>query len=179
MRVIIDGYNLAHASTWLGLRGRVREPSGLRMMMIRLLAKYAERTDDRMTVVFDGRPADGQKIIDIGERAGLEVIFSGHDEDADALIERMLELSTGARETLVVSSDRRVRAAASRRNAKSCRSGEFFNRMRRALHEPETPPETEPREKFAGLDEGEINVWMRILGLDEGETSQDAVNKDG
>jgi len=177
MRIIIDGYNLAHASTWMGLRGRVREPRGLRLMMMRMLAQYAERIDDRMTVVFDGLPADRGKIIEIGDRAGVEVLFSGHDTDADTQIERMLEVSTGARDTLVVSSDRQVRAAASRRKAKSCRSGEFFNRIRKALIEPEKVTPSEPGEKFAGLSDADVTVWMRILGFDEKE-DQDDLGKD-
>jgi len=178
MRVIIDGYNLAHASTWLGLKGHVRKPAGLRMMMIRILAEYAGRTDDRITVVFDGLPADRQQVIDIGWRAGIEVLFSGHDEDADTLIERMLKVTTGARDTLVVSSDRQVRAAAGRRRAKSCRSGEFFNRMRRTMTEPETPVQTEPAGKFGGLDEADTTVWMRILGLDDETGQQEPAGQD-
>ena len=172
MRVLIDGYNLAHASTWLGLKGQVREPAGLRLMMTQMLAHYAGRCDDRMTVVFDGLPADRQRVIDLGKRAGIEVLFSGHEGEADALIERMLEVTSGARDTLVVSSDRRVRSAASRHRAKSMTSGEFFNRIRRTLLEPAASTQAEPAEKSRGLDEVETRVWMRILGLGEEETEE-------
>ena len=68
-------------------------------------------------------------------------------------------------------------SAASRRKAKSCRSGEFFNRMRRCMSEPETPVQTEPAGKFGGLDEADTTVWMRILGLDD-ETSEDPANQE-
>lgn len=173
MRVIIDGYNLAHASTWLGLRGRLREPQGLRLMMIQILAHYAPLTDDRITVVFDGLPADRQRTIDIGARAGVEVLFSGHDVDADTQIEKMLEVSTGARDTLVVSSDRAVRAAASRHGAPSCRAGEYFSRIRAALTRPQADAAPHLEAKYAGLDEAETRLWMRILGFedqDEAET---------
>lgn len=170
MRIIVDGYNLAHASTWLALKGRVRKPQGMRMMMVRMLAEYVRLTGDRITIVFDGLPADRQEVIDRARRAGIEVIFSGPDEEADTLIERLLQVDTGARDVLVVSSDRRIRAAAGRRKAKSCSAGEFFNRLKNALLEPEKPAPSEPGAKFTGLDEVDTNVWMRILGFDEEET---------
>ena len=168
MRVIIDGYNLAHASDWLDLKGRP-EPKGMRAMLVRLLADYAERSDDRMTVVFDGLPADSRQIAELGNRAGIEVIFSGAEVDADTQIAKMLEYSTGARDALVVSSDREVRAAASRFHARSCPADEFMNHIRQTLAEPAPAPESEPDVKYTGLSEGDVNVWMRIFGFDKDE----------
>ncbi len=169
MRVIIDGYNLAHVSDWLGLKGQPKEPKGMRMMLVRLLAEYAERSDDRITVVFDGLPADRDAIVAVGAQAGIDVVFSGTETDADTWIEKMLAVSTGARETLVVSSDRQVQAAASRRHAKSCPADEYFRHIQHTLAEPETSRRAEPDAKFSGLSEGDVNVWMHIFGFDEEE----------
>ncbi len=168
MRVIIDGYNLAHATDWLDLKGRPA-PKGMRVMLMRLLVDYAERSDDRITVVFDGLPADGRQVAELGARAGIEVVFSGTESDADTQIAKMLEFSTGARDALVVSSDREVRAAAARFHAKSCSSDEFMNHVRQALAEPAPKAEAEPDIKYTGVPDSDINVWMRIFGFDKDE----------
>jgi len=167
MRILIDGYNLAHASTWLALKGRVREPEGLRHMLVEMLVHYAEHTDDAMTLIFDGLPADHQRTINRAASAGIEVIFSGHNDDADGVIERMLDLTTGARDMLVVSSDRRIRTAAAHAGARSSSSGEFFNRMRTALTRPDPAAPTEPNAKYTGVPPADVPLWLRILGFED------------
>jgi predicted RNA-binding protein with PIN domain len=169
VRTLIDGYNLAHVAADLGLEQQVRDPRALRTMLVHLIGDYVQRSGDRVLIVFDGMPSDAHKVAQIGAHAGIEVVFSGDDVEADTLIDRMLKVSTGARETLVVSSDREVRAAAGRYGARSVASDDFFRRVRRTLAPPDERPESEPPEKLAGLSDADVNVWMHIFGFDQEE----------
>jgi predicted RNA-binding protein with PIN domain len=109
MRVlIVDGYNTVHA--WPELR-RVLDRHGLqeaRHRLVRALAEYAAAQQVSITVVFDaprqlGRAAT-EEMVD-----GVHVRFTGGQDTADHVIERLAYLATRdgpANDVVVATSDR-------------------------------------------------------------------------
>ncbi|MCC7419571.1 MAG: NYN domain-containing protein [Planctomycetaceae bacterium] len=131
---LIDGYNLLHAC---GM-ARVRYASGeLEKCRERLLNHIAGRmTDDersRTTVVFDARDPwiDGLRSF---KHRGMQIEFAPANSDADSLIETLIAHHASPRQLVVVSSDRRLKTAITRRRGTACKSEEFAAELdRRAI----------------------------------------------
>ncbi len=158
MPFLIDGYNLLRS---------VQKQDGFSEMsdvdLCRCLADFLRAVKERGTIVFDGiGPPDKRELMGI---RGLEIRFSGDRSDADTVIEDKIEQNTAPRRLTVVSSDRRLRAAATRRKAKSVPVDIFWPALCKTLERgPQIAPE--PREKQKGVTEGETDAWMRYFGLD-------------
>jgi predicted RNA-binding protein with PIN domain len=132
--------------------------------LCRALAEFLRAVNDRGTIVFDGiGPPDKRELMGIG---GLEIRFSGERADADTFIEGKLEQNTAPRRLMVVSSDWRLRNAATRRRAKSIPVDVFWSAMCKALDD-RSKIVPEPREKQKGITESETDAWMRHFELDE------------
>lgn len=155
MEYLVDGYNLMHV--WD--RDTVK-PDALRDVRERLLdvlADFSERTGDRVRAVFDGRelPYPDRHV-----HRGVEVRFSRTPEDADRLLQGLLDLSDHARDTTVVSSDNAVRARAKASRARLLSSAEFV----RLLRTP--PPRRDPPRDGPALSESDVQAWAREFGVD-------------
>lgn len=157
--IIIDGYNLLHAS---GIFGEERGPHGFEQSRNALLDHLLELLGseaDRTLVVFDAAHApDGlpAKLM----HGPIRVWFARDYPDADSLIEEVLEDEiVGNR--LVVSSDRRVQAAARRCNATPVGSDEWLKDRRRALQDARRPQERKPPEPGPG----DVEAWKRYFGV--------------
>lgn len=125
MRWLLDGYNLIRRDPDL----RAAETQGLetgRAALLRLIAGIARGSADRVTVVFDGAPVRRE-----APAGRLEVIFSRPPEKADDVLVRLARQA--GRGTVVVTSDRMVRAAARRAGATTLGAEEFL----RALAAPD------------------------------------------
>ena len=115
-----------------------------------------------MHIVFDGTgPPDIRAFDNI---RNLEVSFSGADREADFVIERKITASTDPRRLVVVSSDRRLRAAARAAKASAIKSEAFWNDLNRHLNQTGKNPE--PSEKRQGLSDGETEQWLRIFDIE-------------
>ena len=79
-----------------------------------------------VTVVFDASVPPGDFPISSTYR-GLRVIFAYGDEDADSRIEYILGHDSSPKSLTVVSSDRRIRDAASRRRARPLTADAFLD----------------------------------------------------
>jgi predicted RNA-binding protein with PIN domain len=126
MRWLIDGYNVMHAGGCLGAKlGR----EGFRRARRRFLGDLVEALgSDRAaqtTVIFDARVPPGHFPLQTSYR-GVRVVFALGDEDADSRIESMIEGDANPRDLTVVSSDRRIRQAASRRRATPVTAEDFW-----------------------------------------------------
>jgi len=157
---IIDGNNLLWAlHQALGEREITNE-----MELCRALSQYFSQTGEAGQVVFDGSgPADKSPFDTFGH---LEVFFSGFHHDSDSVIEEKIKVNTSPRRLTVVSSDRRLRKAASARKAQTVKSEEFWEQVRRELGRRK-PRGKEPDEKREGLTEGETDKWLEVFGLEE------------
>ncbi len=166
MSLIIDGYNLLHAS---GILGGGIGPGSLersRSALLNFLAEsLAERTLARTTVVFDARdPPPG--LPRVTQYRGITVRFAPRGSDADAEIEQLISEHHAPRRLTVVSSDHRLQRAARRRRAKPVDSDVWYHdvvrqRIRRAhTKSPPGKPTGPPSEV-------EVQFWLRQFGLEE------------
>ena len=142
MALIIDGYNLLHAT---GLGGRSAGPGGLERSRLALLNFLAESIDAAelagTTVVFDARHAPPGLPRTL-EHRGLTVRFAAGYENADELIEELIRADSSPRRLTVVSSDHRLHRAARHRRAKAIDSDVWFaetEKRRAAMPREEAP----------------------------------------
>ncbi len=158
MPFILDGYNLLRALQKIDAYADLTE-----VELCRCLAEFLRVVNDRGRIVFDGiGPPDKRELLNI---RGLDVSFSGHDSDADSVIERKIEQNTAPRRLVVVSSDRRLRAAAARRKAASMPVDVFWSALCKTLSR-DAQKISEPREKREGITERQAEAWMDYFDLD-------------
>jgi predicted RNA-binding protein with PIN domain len=129
---LIDAYNLMHAAGALGAQEISREAfrrKRRRFLDVLADALGPERARET-TVVFDASspPPDFPLV---ASYKGLNLIFALGDENADARIEQLISEHSAPKSLTVVSSDRRVRRAATRRRAKALTADEFLDLMER------------------------------------------------
>jgi uncharacterized protein len=119
MRWLIDGYNVMHADGRLGPRlGREGFRRARRRFLDELAAALGPALSAETTVVFDATLPPGDFAV-VSTYRGIEVLFALGDENADARIEQLIAAHPNPKTLRVVSSDRRIRQAATRRRAKS------------------------------------------------------------
>jgi predicted RNA-binding protein with PIN domain len=164
MRWLIDGYNVMHAAGWLGARiGREAFRRARRRFLDDLAAILPVERDNDVTVVFDASVPPGDFPLSSNYR-GIRVVFALGDEDADSRIEYMIGHDSSPKTLTVVSSDRRIRQAASRRRARPLTADEFWV-LRDQLRAAAPPPiDTEPSADRGALpDVGEAAFWVETF----------------
>jgi len=159
MTLIIDGYNLLHAS---GVFGAERGPRGFeqsRLALLDLLAGLLGDEAGKTIVVFDAANApDGLPGRHV--HRGIRVWFAREYPDADSLIEELIDDDNAPTSLVVVSSDRRLQAAARRRRATAIDCDTWLADMKarrraRADHDAK-PAEPSPYD---------VEAWKRYFGL--------------
>lgn len=159
MTLLIDGYNLLHAS---GILGRGRGPGGFERSRLALLNFIAEslpaETVAKTTVVFDAAHAPPGMPRVLNHR-GLCVRFAVSHADADSLIEELIRADSAPRQLLVVSSDHRLHRAARRRRAQAVDSDRWYAETVRRRREStrKTPVIAKPA-ALPGADE--VAYWL-------------------
>ena len=158
MPFLIDGYNLLRAIQKLDEQFDVLDEAGL----CRILSEYLKRKRSHAQVIFDGLgPPDKSDLSGFGK---VEVYFSGQELEADDVIEDKILSNTAPKRLVVISTDRRIRAAAGKRKAISVRSELFFDEMEKTLERKIATPE--PHEKRGGLTEAEAQQWIDFFDID-------------
>lgn len=161
MPLLIDGYNLLHAS---GILGHGRARTGLeraRNALLNMLAESLPAAEvTKTTVVFDANnPPWG-----LGQTAnhqGIHVHFASRHDDADSLIEELINADSSPKRLIVVSSDHRLHKAAKRRKAVPIDSDKWFSqllrdRQQRGLSAAEVI--IKPEGPFSP---GEVDFWLK------------------
>ena len=127
MRWLIDGYNVMHAAGRLGPRlSRERFRRARRRFLDEVADALSKDHAADVTVVFDASVPPGDFPISSTYR-GMRVIFAYGDEDADTRIEYILGHDSNPKSLTVVSSDRRIRDAASRRRCTPLTADAFLD----------------------------------------------------
>ena len=161
MTVIIDGYNLLHAS---GVFGETRGSRGFeqsRMALLDMLVGLLGDTAAQTIVVFDAvRAPDG--LPGRWTHQGILVWFAREYPDADSLIEELVDDDNAPSSLTVVSSDRRLQAAARRRRANAVSCEEWLRQLRLAKRQKQAPSDAKPPDPAPG----DIEIWKRYFGLD-------------
>jgi hypothetical protein len=172
MSLLIDGYNLLHAS---GILGRGSGPGGFERSRNALLDFLAESLDGRRlagtTVVFDARMAPPGLPRKVKHR-GITVRFAPRGSDADEEIEQLIADHTAPRRLTVVSSDHRLHRAARRRRAKAIDSDKWYAEVLRHRIDRvrDKGPAGKPSEPPTA---GEVRYWLRRFGIEELDESID------
>lgn len=128
MAYIIDGNNLLGQVDPAG----IRDPASREVFLRRLLA-FQRSTRTRIILIFDGHPEGEPARTDLTEKFSIHYPEAG--EDADAVIQNMIEARTDKRRLVLVSSDRVLRDFARARSVKSLTSQEFDKDLRRILRQ--------------------------------------------
>jgi predicted RNA-binding protein with PIN domain len=165
MPLLIDGYNLLHASGILG-RGRGRGAlARSREALLNVLAESLPAGEiPRTVVVFDAHdPPWG--LSRQADHRGLTIYFASRHADADTMIEELINAHSAPRKLVVVSSDHRVQRAAKRRRATAIDSDRWFGELMRARQEPSSSGEEclKPEGPFSP---GEVEFWLRQFTSD-------------
>jgi predicted RNA-binding protein with PIN domain len=117
MTLLIDGYNLLHASGVFPATSTSPTLENARLALLDFLAaSLAEKLVGRTTVVFDAANAPPGLPREWTHR-GLAVRFARRGGSADELLEELIAAAPDPRNLLVVSSDHRVQRAARQRGA--------------------------------------------------------------
>jgi predicted RNA-binding protein with PIN domain len=174
MALLIDGYNLLHAS---GIVGRKRGPGGFEQSRLALLNFLAESVPagelSRTTVVFDATaaPPGLPKMID---HRGIAVRFARDKEGADAMIEELIRADSAPRKLTVVSSDHRIQRAAHRRKATAIDSDRWFaETLRRRQERAASQGTLAPSPPAAPLSKVEVELWLREFAIGDTDDSAD------
>lgn len=120
-------------------------------------------SDDRSD---DGAPQPVNTAPSGREVAGLDVVYSGADREADDVIELLIARDSAPRRLLVVSTDRRLVRAAKRRRARSLTSEDF---LRQIAGDSERKPKPE-LPGFAAqvpLNSYAVGYWMALFGYSD------------
>jgi predicted RNA-binding protein with PIN domain len=157
MPIIIDGYNLLRSVQ------RIEEYQSLdEAALCRIISEYLLRVRTYAHVVFDGiGPPDKSELSGIDN---LEVYFSGEHLEADDVIEEKIEEYSAPKNMIVVSTDRRIRAAAAKRKSVSVTSDLFWLSLIEQLDKKKPTPM--PKEKRHGITESEADAWMDEFDLE-------------
>ena len=143
MAILIDGYNLLHAT---GIVGRGGGPGGLhrsrQALLNFLVASLDEKELAQAVIVFDasGAPPGLPATVD---HQGLTVHYARDYPDADTMLEFLIARHPTPRKLTVVSSDHRVQRAAKRRRSIATDSdlwyAELIRRRRRDASQDDLP----------------------------------------
>ncbi len=166
MRFLIDGYNLMHTQ---GLLGRRFGPDGFRKARTRFLNELAEGlgyVDAHLTtVVFDAADPP-RELPSQTTHKGISVIYAISHDSADERIEQLIAAHSAPKSLTVVSSDNRIRLAATRRRARVFTADEFLSQLqarRRERSQPAPPGKAEPS-RGRTLSEEESAFWQAEFG---------------
>jgi predicted RNA-binding protein with PIN domain len=160
MAYLIDGYNLLHA---MGvLRGRAG-PQGLekaRQRLLGLLLGALGAEASNATVVFDaaGAPAG---IKDEQEYQGIHVRFAVHQEQADDLIEELIQRSSAPKQLTVVSDDHRLQQAARRRHCPVLGCLDFVEELERIRRRHKTKSVKQTEKEVAS--KKDVERWLQAF----------------
>jgi predicted RNA-binding protein with PIN domain len=149
--LLIDAYNVLHAAANLG-----PDYAGLGLNRLITMLNRSRWASEKVALVCDGTAKT-----DLPEPPRqIRVIYAGPGRDADSLIERMIDQSTGARDLIVVSNDNRIRKYARRSKARVLGSERFLKIAAQQV----TPRQTPGKPTVQDPDR-----WMDLFDLDDSE----------
>jgi hypothetical protein len=135
--ILIDGYNLLHASGVFGNGGRTSLESSREALLDWLGEALSDAQRERTTIVFDARDAP-PGLPRSAEKHGLRIQFAPRGLEADDLLEELIRSHSSPRALTVVSSDHRLHRAARRRKAAAVDSDNWITEVRHKTADGET-----------------------------------------
>jgi predicted RNA-binding protein with PIN domain len=157
MPLLIDGHNLIGRMSDLSLEDLDDESD-----LARRVRRYCLRHNRRATIVFDAGLVGGRSH-DLST-ARVEVVFASAGRTADGIIRERVQRARDPRSLLVVTSDRAVQEAASKRGARVVPAEEFAAQL-----------STELSDKGAEQDKptppGSIEEWLDLFEEEGGDNN--------
>jgi predicted RNA-binding protein with PIN domain len=161
VRLLIDGNNLLHASDVFP-SGSDRSTAAAQRALVEVLRRGMSAAEAAgAVIVFDGRPLRPLLSSDDQQEAGLQVLHPRKGEEADTLIESLLEAVAEPTRLVVVSSDHRLQRAARHVGATAVDSEVYWRQWKQRQRSPSEPaidekPVTPPAE--------EVQEWLDRFG---------------
>ena len=132
MSLLIDGYNLLHASNVFPATDKPPTLEQARLALLDFLAEnLPAKLVPRTIIVFDATSAPPGLPREMSHR-GLAVRFARRGGTADEVLEELIAVEPDPRNLLVVSSDHRVQRAARQRGARFTDSEVWTREVRQA-----------------------------------------------
>jgi predicted RNA-binding protein with PIN domain len=153
MKVLIDCYNLLHATMPASLAGL--EEMGLARVLAR--SAFAGRP---VVIVCDGNPKPHAPA---GSLAGISLIYSGPNRSADDVIVDLIAKDHSPRRLMVVSSDRQIQQAARRRRAQAVSAEDFIHMLAPHSASGAGSAAARPTEP---LTQDQVERWLEEFGID-------------
>jgi predicted RNA-binding protein with PIN domain len=159
MKLLVDGYNLLHASGVFGHPDDEPSLETARRALLGFLAQHLnERERPRTIVVFDGKDAP-KGLPEVGSFEKIQILFSRRKQSADDLIAELIAVEKQPRELMVISSDHGVQRSARQRGIVS-QDSEAWIRELRANRQATTT--AEEKQIFAESS-AEQQRWLRVF----------------
>jgi predicted RNA-binding protein with PIN domain len=158
--ILIDGYNLLHASGVFGNVGRTSLEASREALLDWLGNVLSDAQRRRTTIVFDANDAP-PGLPRSGEKHGIQIQFAPRGSEADDLLEELISAHSSPRTLTIVSSDHRLHRAARRRRATPVDSDKWIVQLR--LDPTDDDPDSEP-DRHERLDPDEVNDWLEKFG---------------
>ena len=156
--ILIDGYNLMHASGVFGTGGRTSLESSREALLDWLGAMLSNAQRHRTTIVFDARDAP-PGLPRAARKHDIQIHFAPRGCEADDVLEEMIVEHSAPRSLVVVSSDHRLHRAAKRRRAKPIDSDQWAAEVRRRAKKRTAPP-LDPADGAEKLSDDELQAWL-------------------
>jgi len=160
MMIYVDGTDLlgylTEAGDTLVIRGH-RDRS--RQNLGRWLVRYCERQGCRAVLVFDGTEL-GEVLSPVERHGPVKVVSLPYGGDARAEIAGPANRSAEQDRTLVVTDDVRLARDLEHGKARVLTSERFVRRVRREVRAGDESLPGEPDEKFTGLSDEEVDLWL-------------------
>jgi predicted RNA-binding protein with PIN domain len=181
MRLLIDGYNVMFAQ---GLVGKRIGPDHFRQARTRFLNKLVDALGPveahLTTIVFDAAtpPHD---LPPRSSHKGMTILYAVNDENADERIETLIAAHSAPKTLTVVSSDNRIRQAATRRKARVLTADVFLAELESRTRSPRDLPAPPNPEQARGraLSADESAYWLNeFRDLEELPETRAALGRD-
>ena len=163
MAILIDGYNLLHATGYIAAGSSYESLEGPRRKFLQFLQTRLPPDDQRdTTVVFDA--ANAPPGLPTRVSFGRILVLFAHDHaEADDLIEELIRADHVPQKLTVVSSDHRIHRAARRRRATAIDSDQWYWRIHdRPLLDKAEIAEVSSRDVV--LNDDEVANWVALFG---------------
>jgi uncharacterized protein len=173
MALLIDGYNLLHATDIFGAAGPGTDLHRTRLALLNFLAaSISQRERSATTIVFDaaGAPPGLPQTL---HHDGITVHFARRHSDADEMIEELLEQCTAPKALVVVSGDRRVQRAARHRGATYIDSSQWYTDLLAARRASKSAGQNAAK-PAANPPADEVNYWLREFDAAPPATDEDS-----
>lgn len=180
MDIIVDGYNVIFKIQELGYTTEKCDIEILRNRFLAILEQYKEKRKHKLIVVFDGK---GYGNTSEARAAGIDVVFSRPDIDADEEIKRMVSDSENPRHITVITADRDIEQYVKKYGCKVVEPLAFYRDIKKKVERLQTSKkegrlfrkeeDDEPASKYLGPSKTEAEYWLKVFSNKTGKMSDD------